>query len=306
MIRPLSASVVWAACALAQSAPAPSFEVASVKPAAPMPGKAGEIMRAGGDPGRIDDLNFSLRDLIRQAYQLKDYQIVGPEWLGSERYDVMAKVPEATSTGQKWVMLQNLLAERFRLQVHREKKDLPAYALAVAKGGPKLKQHVDAPEDAGGGPSADRGAARYTAPHAFRAGPDGMPTGGRAGMMMMGPGRMMAVGVPLGQFVDLLSHYLSEPVVDETGLTARYDIKLQWTPEPGEGPMLPMGKMVGHEPAGAPPPGGGDSKGPDAAADSLPPLPIALQQQLGLRLEPKKLPLEILVVDHARKVPTEN
>lgn len=307
MMRPLCATLVWTACALAQTAPAPSFEVASVKPAAPVAGKGGDLMRSAGDPGRIDYSNSSLRDLIRQAYRLKDYQIVGPEWLGSERYDVMAKAPEGTSAGQKWVMLQNLLAERFHMQFHREKRDLPAYALVIAKGGPKLKEHVDSPEDSAGGPSENRRPEGYGGTRSVRVGPDGMPAAGRAGMMMMGMGRMIAYGVPLGTFVDMLSRQLDKPVVDESGLTAKYDIVLRWAPEPGDGPMVPMGKMMARDGAGAPPPGGGaDGRGPDAAAASLPPLPVAIQQQLGLRLEPKKLPLEILVIDHAEKVPTEN
>lgn len=308
MIRPLCAAAVWTACALvwtarAQTAPAPSFEVASVKPAAAMPGKGGDLMKSGGDPGRIDDLNFSLRELVRQAYQLKDYQIVAPEWLGTERYDVMAKVPHGTSAEQKWAMLQNLLADRFQLKVHREKKDLPAYALEVAKGGPKLEQHVDAPEDAAGGPSPDRSSGNSRATQRFRMRPDGTPKplGGRFGIML-GMGRMIVNAATLGDVADLLSRMLGKPVVDETGLTAKYDFMLQWTPEPGEGPMLPIGKMMAREDAGA----GSDGNGRDAAVDSLPPLPVALQQQLGLRLEPKRLPLDVIVVDHAEKAPTEN
>lgn len=304
MIRPLCVAVVWAACAAAQTAPAPAFEVASVKPAAPMAGKIGMIeVSSGGDPGRINYSNFSLRDLIRQAYQVKDYQIVGPEWLGSERYDVVAKVPEGTSTEQKWTMLQNLLADRFQMRVHREKKDLPSYALVVARGGPKLKEHVDAPGETVSGPSGGSGSAGYAAAQRVKDRPGGVPRhmGGRPGIMV-GMGRMVVDGVAPGDVADLLSRMLEKPVVDETGLTARYDFLLQWTPEPGEGPMMPAAKIMAREAAG----GGGDAKRPDADALSLPPLPVALQQQLGLRLEPKKLPLEILVIDHAEKVPTEN
>jgi len=129
--------------------------------------------------------------------------------------------------------------------------------------------------------------------------------------MMSGLGRMEAKGVPVANLTDFLSRTLDRPVLDETGLTAKYDISLNWTPEPGEGPMGMKMAMIG--PAGGPPPaggggaaGGGPEGHPEIPAAGGPPLPIALQQQLGLRLEPKKLPLEMVVVDHIEKVPTGN
>ena len=121
---------------------------------------------------------------------------------------------------------------------------------------------------------------------------------------MMGMGRLKAQGIPISNLADMLSRQLDKPVLDETGLTAKYDVSLNWTPEPGEGgPLMGLKMMAEHAAAvGTPPPGGAEGD-PAAAA---PPLPIALQQQLGLKLEPKKLPLEILVIDRVEKVPTEN
>jgi uncharacterized protein (TIGR03435 family) len=301
-----------AACALAQTPPASpalSFEVASVKPAAPsLDGRIRVSM--GGDPGRLNYTNVSLRDLIRVAYKLKDYQISGPDWLSSERYDLVAKVPDGASKDQSYLMLQTLLAERFKLTVHREKKDLPAYALVVAKGGPKLKEFVEVPEDAAGGPNAPGGRGGFDGPGPIKMGSDGMPKlpAGRGGMMFMdGMGRLHAQGVPITNLTDFLSRQLDKPVVDETGLTAKYDISLNWTPEPGEGGAGMRMAMI-HAPGegGAPPAGGAEGKIADATAASAPPLPVALQQQLGLKLEAKKLPLDLLVIDHAEKVPTEN
>ncbi len=301
-----------AACAQAQS-PTPatplSFEVASLKPAPPPSGRGMRIMMGGNDPGRLNYSNVSMRDLVRQAYQLKDYQIAGPEWLDTERYDLVAKLPDGAPKDQAPMMLQTLLAERFKMAVHREKKDLPAYALTVAKGGSKLKEFVPAPEDAAGGPNPASGrGGGFDGPGPIKMGADGMPKmpAGRPGMIFMtGMGRVQMQGMLMSDFVDFLSRQLTKPVVDETGLTAKYDIALNWTPEPGEGPVGM--KMMMMRQSGDGGPGGGEGRGPnDATAPSAPPLAAALQQQLGLRLESKKLPVEMLVVDRAEKIPTEN
>src|ERR1051326_1052992 len=100
-----------------------TFEVASIKPAAP-PVEGKMMIRMGGDPGRLDWTNVSLRDIIRQAYQVKDYQITGPDWMGSTRFDVVAKVPADTPRSKVPEMLQSLLAERFKLSIHRDTKEL--------------------------------------------------------------------------------------------------------------------------------------------------------------------------------------
>src|ERR1017187_9580473 len=122
-----------------QTAPAPAaFEVASVKPVEPSPdGRV--IRRLGGDPGMVDYKNFTLKILLARAYGLKDYEITGPDWLDTEGYDVLAKVPAGVPQDQIPAMLQALLADRFQIKFHKETKTLPVYVLAVAKGGPKLK-----------------------------------------------------------------------------------------------------------------------------------------------------------------------
>src|SRR3954469_21122340 len=124
---------------VATTAYSQTFEVASVKAAAPQ--NDGRIMVSmGGDPGRIDYTNVSLRDLVRQAYDVKDYQVVAPDWMNSARFDVQAKLPPDTPREARNVMMQNLLAERFGLKIHKENKELPVYHLVAGKNGPKLKK----------------------------------------------------------------------------------------------------------------------------------------------------------------------
>src|SRR5580700_6734077 len=121
------------------------FEVASVKPSA-LPAGNG-VIRLGrqdgpgsGDPGRVTYSFSTIRDLIVEAYSVKRSQVSGgPNWLDSERFDIVAKVPQGATKEQVKVMLQNLLAERFKLTLHRETKELPLYALVVGAKGPKLK-----------------------------------------------------------------------------------------------------------------------------------------------------------------------
>src|SRR3954471_3836673 len=121
---------------------AQTFEVASIKAAAPQ--TEGRFMvRMGGDPGRIDYTNVSLRDLIRQAYAVKDYQVVAPDWTNSARFDVQAKLPPDTPQEQRNMMMQALLAERFGLKIHKESKEVPVYSLVVGKNGPKLTKAED-------------------------------------------------------------------------------------------------------------------------------------------------------------------
>jgi uncharacterized protein (TIGR03435 family) len=126
-------------------AAAPAFEVASVKPAPP-PTPGSIKVQMGGDPGMVDYKNVSLKTLIARAYRMKEYQISGPDWLETARFDILAKVPPNAPKGQVPPMLQNLLAERFKLTVHREQKVMPAYAMVVGKNGLKVKPLEGEPE----------------------------------------------------------------------------------------------------------------------------------------------------------------
>jgi len=307
-------AVLAAFSAIAQSADkALSFEVASVKPAAPLVPDGRGMIRleppSGGpgtkDPGRINYRYQTLKLLMMRAYDVKNFQITGPVWLDSERFDITATLPPDTTKEQFQVMLQNLLAERFKLAVHRENKELPMYALVVAKGGPKMKESVavQPPKDGeDGGPPL---------PSRPQMGPDGFPAlpelAGRPGIfniMMNGRARMIAHQQTMQDLAGQLTNQLNRPVKDETGLKAKYDFVVTFEPEP-------MGGRMGMLPPPPPPPpaaaGEGRGGAPAATADEpLPNIYAAVQSQLGLKLEPKKGPVELIVIDHAEKTPTEN
>jgi uncharacterized protein (TIGR03435 family) len=309
--------VVFTSCAAwAQTAEnSPAFEVASVKPAAPITGNMIRVMMRGGpgsnDPGQITYTNVTLKNVLMNAYGVKGFQVSGPSWLDSERYDIVAKVPRGATKEQFIVMLQNLLAERFKLTLHREKKDLPMYALVVGKNGPKLKESVDEAAPKGGGP-ADGPAAVMGKPAMDR---DGFPVlppaaAGRTAVslaLMNGNVRMTASKQPMSGLAEDLSRQLDLPVVDMTGLTGKYDYTLSYAPEGGIGFRPPPG--IGPPPPAVPPPGEGGPGMPMAGAPdggSSPNLFTALQEQLGLKLEQRKGPVDLLVIDHLEKVPIEN
>ena len=125
------------------------FEVASVKPAAPQTGGRVFVGRQGGpgtpDPGRVTYTNVALKNLITMAYDVKPYQVTGPDWLETERFDIQAKLPQGATKEQANMMMQNLLAERFKLSFHKVTKEFPLYELVVGKNGPKLKASVEDP-----------------------------------------------------------------------------------------------------------------------------------------------------------------
>jgi uncharacterized protein (TIGR03435 family) len=263
--------VCAAGMAFGQPAPAgPSFEVASVKPAAPVTN--GEIRQsASSDPGRVTYSNVTLRSLPMRAYQVKDYQILGPGWLAAERYDVAAKLAENAPKDQVPPMLQALLAERFKLTLHHEQKDIPAYGLVVARNGFKLKPVGDPPAGI----------------H--------FSIGSRV--------RTMKGKLALAALANALSAFTGSPVLDMTGIEGIFDINLQWSPDDREQGLAGL-KFAARD-------GGELAAGPGKAPDSPPEAPsgpslFAAVQSLGLRLEPRKAPIDILVVDYAEKTPTEN
>jgi uncharacterized protein (TIGR03435 family) len=305
--------VVFTSCAAwAQTAEnSPAFEVASVKPAAPITGNRIQVMLRGGpgssDPGQITYTNVTVKNVLTQAYGVKGFQISGPGWLDSGRYDIVAKLPRGATKAEFMVMLQNLLAERFKLTLHREKKDLQMYALVVGKNGPKLKELAQeaAPKEGGpvDGPAATMGK--------LTMGRDGFPVlpaamAGRGGMamtMMNGNARMTANGQTMAGLAEMLSGQLDLPVVDMTGLTGKYDYTLYFAPEGMAGMRLPGGLPPPPPPSEA---GGGMPAASAPDAQSNPNLFTALQEQLGLKLEQRKGPVELLVIDHLERAPIEN
>jgi len=234
--------------AFGQLAP-PAFEVASVKPnlMSKAGGRGSDRPDIKAAPGSLTMRNVNLSGCIQWAYEVKAYQISGPDWLGSKRFDILAKAGGPASEKDLRRMLQALLAERFKLALHRQTKELPVYALVVAKNGPKFHE------------SQSEGETSFQ-------------------------GRKMSMSVqriPMSQVADFLSNPLRMPVVDMTGLKGRYDLDLDLAAYlPTEKPETP----------------------PDVTAI----ITTALQEQLGLKLESRKATIDMLIIDHAQEVPTEN
>jgi uncharacterized protein (TIGR03435 family) len=286
---------------------AQTFEVASIKPSAPV--NAMQVMtgqqRVGikVDGARADIANLSLADLIRIAYRLRPYQIAGPEWMKAERFDILGSLPEGASPGQVPEMLQQLLRERFRLSLHRETKEHAVYALLVGKNGPRL---LEAAPDAAPAVSGQ-------GQNVIRISPDAanlMVSEERTGpiRVSMGAGntmRLEAEQASMAALADILSRILDRPVVDMTALKASYRLTLNLSMQD----MHAMVQSAGVVPPG-PATGGGDTMhrplpdapGADAPAGSV----FENIQQLGLKLEPRKAPMEMIVIDRLDKTPTGN
>ena len=215
------------AIAPAQAPPPRTFEVASVKPAAPCC-SPGQWRESKAFEDRIDFPFATLRSCIAFAYRLKEYQVSGPAWINDTRYEILAKGPEGARRDELPEMLQALLAERFKLAAHIEKKDYNVYALVVGKNGPKL-------ETAKSGP--------------------GTPDGAAFGMSMgaNGIGKIEARHADMASLGNTLLRLVGRPVVDLTGLTGRYDFDLEFSREDGNGIMMP-------------PPAGAASPAPEFAA----------------------------------------
>jgi uncharacterized protein (TIGR03435 family) len=285
-----------------------AFEVASVRPAAPMPPGQMTVGSRGGpgtnDPGRITYTNVTIINLLLRAYDVKYNQISGgPGWLENERFDINVKVPPGATREQVKVMLQHLLASRFRLAVHREKKEMPIYALVVGKNGPRMRE-------------AKPGAPPPVTPDPtmpLQTGSEGCPDlsamANRQGSMMAitnGNACLAMSGQPMSKLANMLSEQLDRPVVEMTGLDAKYDFLLRFDASTaGKGMTVMTGVPVGGQLGGD---GSRDGAGivPGADANAAPGILAAVQQQLGLKLEPRKGPVEVLVIDHVEKTPTEN
>jgi uncharacterized protein (TIGR03435 family) len=266
------------------------FEVASIRPSAP-PGTGGAVaigIRFDGAQMRCSQL--SVKDYLGMAYNLKEYQISTPDWMRGARFEISAKIPDGVSRDQIPEMLQALLIERFELKMHRETKDFPVYSLTVAKGGHKMKE---IPADA----EADAEARKAPVNAAGSGGPQGVSINlGNGSSFTMANNKLEARKIPMSGFADTLARFTDKPVIDNTGLTGNYDLTLEFTPEDfralhirsavNAGVVLPPEALRALE----------------APGDSL----FGALSVVGLKLESRKAPLELLVIDAARKTPTEN
>jgi uncharacterized protein (TIGR03435 family) len=247
----------------------PAFAVVSVRPNKLNDGRWRVRFTSDGFSAR----GMTLGQLLREAYGIfEDDRITGaPKWVNSERYDIEAKVDDADVSrlenlgrDQRLRMVQALLADRFKLKAHREFQDRPIYALVVAKKGPRLQESKHEEENRG-----------------KMKGMGGVVTRSR-------PGQLTVEWDTMAGFAQLLTQQLDRKVVDKTGLTGRYDLKLDWTPEDRAAP-------IGSGPNGT-------TGVPDSSSPSI---FTAVQEQLGLKLEPQTGPVEILVIDSV-EMPSAN
>jgi uncharacterized protein (TIGR03435 family) len=256
---PASLILFAATAAFGQSAdaPTPTFDVASVK--------ASQTDSAGGErkmreniqvsPGTVTMRNINLKSCIRWAYHVTEYQVSGPAWLDSERYEITGKSAGPAAEEQLRLMMQGLLQERFKLAVHRQVKELSAYVLVVGKNGPKAQESKTEGES-----SIDINQ------------------------------KQLSVNVqrtPVSQLIDMMSNVLRAPVIDNTGLKGRYDLTLNLAKYAAD--LMAQGKSIDSAPA-----------------DPATLISMILQEELGLKLEAKKMPLDMVIIDHAEKAPVEN
>jgi uncharacterized protein (TIGR03435 family) len=257
-----------------------TFDVATVKPAAPeaagrfpIPAEIEASVRMQGGPGskspeRIDYKYVTLKMLLERAYDAKPSQIIGPGWLSSERYDVVANVPVGTDAAGFRAMLQHLLTERFKIRMRTESKTQPVYELVVAKGGLRLQPAVKDPV------FADDDERRAWMQKATRASLEAMVKQ-REATGQTGPSRGISdTDATLEKIAQRLSSIVDRLVFDRTGLQGSYSFRLNWVPDGAQG------------------------NGPSIYA--------AVEEQLGLKLQPANMVLEQMMIEAAEKVPTEN
>lgn len=255
------------------------FEVASIKP---HPG-IGNLVHIQPYPGgRLVVENFTLRLLMQNAYGVQPFQILGgPGWINSERYDVEAKA-DGSPSGKQMTgpMLQTLLEDRFKLRLHRETKLLPVFGLMIAKGGAKLQRSKE-------GGCIPFSMDSLPLPPMRVPGVPRTVFCGFLGFGMEGPDRKLEMaGVSMAELATSLSRgELRRTVIDKTGLVGTFDVNLHWSID-----------VVQADP-GAP----GDPAKPPTANPTGPSIFTAIQEQLGLKLESTKGPIEVLVVDHVEK-----
>ena len=313
----LSGALLGQAPAGQTSNAAPAFDVATIRPAPPIQDiiqqlQSGKTSGLGMsvDGARVSMGFQSLADLIRIAYRVKAYQVQGPDWMAQQRFQIQATIPEGMSEDKVPEMLQALLAERLKLAIHRDKKELPVYALIVGKGGPKLTEassepDVPLPDDAPGAMSIGT-----------EKGPMKIVQDGKGGSVMQGGGyagtikqSISAAGVHIEMnkatftyMVELLTSLVDRPVLDMTDLKGNYQISLDL---PMEDLLLLARKqaaLLGIDMPGAPP----GANPADAASTPGGSAVFTAMEKLGLKLDARKAPVETIVIDHLEKTPTDN
>jgi uncharacterized protein (TIGR03435 family) len=263
-----------AICKAQSPAPRPQFDVVSVKPNT---GTGRGVQIGSPSPGRFRAENVWLRFLIQNAWNVKDYQIVGgPAWAASDRFNIDATADSKTTREQMRSMIQTMLEDRFQLALHHESKELPVYDLVAApKGGIRIQVSKEG----------------SCVPRAPDSQPPAPPAAGQSppvfcGSTQWSPQNVSGNSISMQQFTTLLANILQHPVIDKTGFTGTFDVHLNWTPD-----QRTPGMMAPDVPPPVLP----------SADDQGPTLFTVLEEQLGLKLQPGKGPVDILVIDHAEK-----
>ncbi len=288
----LTASILGPFCLIASGQPivnqSSKFEAASVRPSPPFGRGAAFTAMEGGpgskDPGRISYRNILLKNVLSQAYRSSAFAIDGPGWLDEARFDIIATLPSGSTEDQFGLMLQNLLQERFKLVTHREMREAQGYVLLAAKGGPKL---MHASESGASGNSNSAAEPWTPSPGPPRLDADGFPlTPPRPGIhptCIRGRCRMRGVQASTRQLAESLSNKLACPVIDKTEIEGDYDFTLTYDIVS----LKERQSSLGY-------------------GNGAPEVALALQAQLGLTIQPKKVPASVLVIDHIDKLPNEN
>ena len=260
------------------------FEVVSLKP---FDVSGGALARSNTTPGRFNFAGLPLRLLVGQGLRAPLDRIFGwPDWIDTERYTVAAKMPDGAPQAALFVMIENLLKDRFKLVTHRETRELPVYNLVLSRSdrrlGPAFKEssaecqaELTARLDA-----ARRGAPMPTTP----------PADADCGRVQLGLGTVSMKGTQMVPLANFLVQIVGRPVIDRTGLSSFYDLTLKWAPDAGGNPA-PFGLPAGVLPQAPQPPAD-----PDA-----PTIFTAVQEQLGLKLEAGRGPVEVVVIDRLEK-----
>jgi uncharacterized protein (TIGR03435 family) len=281
--------VFGATPAFAQNSPRPEFEVASIRPSAQSP-EAGVTAGVRIDGAQFRSAFLTVKDYLGLAYRVKVYQISGPDWISSDRFDISATLPPGTAT-QIPEMMQRLLEDRFQIKMHREKKDFPVYVLEVAKGGLKMQ---------GTGPDPDPANADARTPLTITGSGNAQGVSvnlGRGASYTFGNNKFEGKRLTTAMIAGTLERFMDRPIVDMTDLKGAYDLTLDVTQEDYRAMLI-------HAAVAA-----GVSLPPEAMrlldGASLPSLFEAVQK-VGLKLDARKAPLDMIVVDDGRKTPTDN
>ncbi len=329
---PTASAATTAPTAASSAASDLTFDVASVRPSAPLDmAKLMADMQAGKMPnvgmhinGLRAEYNYlSLKDLIMVAYKVKTYQITGPDWLGTQHFDIVARMPEGSSKDDAPKMLQALLEDRFKLKVHRVTQEHPVQALVVGKGGPKMKESpgdappldLDAPLKPGEMQmDTPDGPARMTMDMKNGGGTMNMGTKGIITYSMNTTTmtlHMTSSKTTMAALADMLTQMMTSmgggaggsgrQVMDMTSLKGNYEVTLDFS----------MADMIAQARAQAGMGGGGGATSGSAAPEASDPggggaTVSDAVEKLGLKLESRKASVEQLVVDSAEKMPTEN